>query len=879
MFSQTIRSVFSPKNCIQCAVALVILFALYLVSLRNYLLFHGIIELASIAIAFSIFIIVWNTRRTITNTFFLVIGISFLFTGGIDLFHMLAYKGMGVFAGNSSDIPTQLWIAARYFQSIAFLAATLLIGKSLTQDRKYDAEIIFAACAVATGFLLASIVIWQNFPHCYIDGTGLTPFKIVSEYIISIILVAGICILFSRRRAFDPTVWGFLVVALAFLIAGELAFTSYVSVYGFMNMLGHLFKLVAFYFFYRAIVVVGITRPVNLLFFELKEKEEALQKSESRYSITFEAVNDGLWDWHVPSGNAFFSPHYYTMLGYSDGEFPATYSSWRTLVHPDELESVEEQLQQHVKSDTGFEIELRMKTKSGGWKWVSTRGMVVERNDAGTAIRMVGTLSDISGRKRAEEARRESDARFTELFDTVSSGVAIYEVRNDGQSGKDYIIKDFNKTALAIEGKNKEDVVGKSLLDLRPAVDDYGLIPIFREVWKTGNPAYYPATVYIDDKYTNYYENRVFRLPGDEIVAVYNDVTEQKQAEEKINFANSFLSTQAESTIDGILVVDGTGKIISYNRRFIEIWGVPPSIIASASDKLALQSVLDKLVNPGEFLSKVEYLYTHREEQSRDEIALLDGRILDRYTAPMLGADREYYGRIWNFRDITTRKRTEEALALTNRKLLILSSITRHDINNQLMAVNGFLGLLQKKVPDPDLADFFNRITRASDRISSMIRFTKEYEQIGVSAPTWQDCHTLVETAASEAPLGKVIVKNDIPAGTEVFADPLAVKVFYNLMDNAARHGGKITTIRFSAEEREGTRIIVCEDDGGGVAVDEKEKIFKRGFGKNTGLGLFLTREILDITGITIHEAGEPGKGARFEMTVPDGAWRVRPGF
>jgi signal transduction histidine kinase len=155
-----------------------------------------------------------------------------------------------------------------------------------------------------------------------------------------------------------------------------------------------------------------------------------------------------------------------------------------------------------------------------------------------------------------------------------------------------------------------------------------------------------------------------------------------------------------------------------------------------------------------------------------------------------------------------------------------------------------------------------------------MIQFTKEYEQIGVHAPAWQDCRTLVDTAAKDAPLGKVRVENDLPAGMDVFADPLIVKVCYNLMDNAVRYGGKITTIRFSAEERDGDVVIVCSDDGNGVSVEEKEKIFERGFGKNTGLGLALSREILSITGITIKETGEPGKGARFEMVVPKRMWR-----
>ncbi|MEI6293665.1 MAG: PAS domain-containing sensor histidine kinase [Methanomicrobiales archaeon] len=226
--------------------------------------------------------------------------------------------------------------------------------------------------------------------------------------------------------------------------------------------------------------------------------------------------------------------------------------------------------------------------------------------------------------------------------------------------------------------------------------------------------------------------------------------------------------------------------------------------------------------------------------------------------------------------DITDIRNVEEGLSLAKKKLELLTSITRHDINNQLMTLNGFLELLHKKVPDPDLCDYFSRIEKAIFRISSMIQFTKEYEQIGINAPAWQNCRILVDTIAKEAPLGKVRIKNDLPAGTGVFADPLVARVFYNLMDNAVRYGGKITTIRFSVDEREGNQVIVCEDDGIGIPADEKEKIFERGFGKNSGLGLAISREVLSITGITIKETGGPGTGARFEMTVPVGMFQHR---
>jgi signal transduction histidine kinase len=227
------------------------------------------------------------------------------------------------------------------------------------------------------------------------------------------------------------------------------------------------------------------------------------------------------------------------------------------------------------------------------------------------------------------------------------------------------------------------------------------------------------------------------------------------------------------------------------------------------------------------------------------------------------------------FNDITDIRRAEDALRQANKKLHLLSSITRHDIKNQLLTIDGFLVFLKKKVPDPALEEHFNRITTASTRISSMIQFTKTYENIGVNAPVWQDCRKLVETAVKDAPLGKVTAIIDLPAGAAVYVDPLILKVFYNLAENAARYGEKIKTIRFSGEECGGDYLIFCKDDGIGIPAGVKEKIFERGFGQNTGLGLFLAREILDITGITIKETGEPGKGARFEMTVPKGAWRM----
>jgi signal transduction histidine kinase len=224
------------------------------------------------------------------------------------------------------------------------------------------------------------------------------------------------------------------------------------------------------------------------------------------------------------------------------------------------------------------------------------------------------------------------------------------------------------------------------------------------------------------------------------------------------------------------------------------------------------------------------------------------------------------------------RRRAEQALLTANRKLQLLSSITRHDINNQLMALDGHVELLQTTAEAPDLRLHCQAITTASERIASLIRFMAEYQTIGVDVPGWQDLSGILRAAAADVPWGEVRTLIEIPPGAEVFADPLIGRVFFNLMDNAIRYGGAtITMVRFSVLDSGDARIVVCEDDGDGVRPGEKERIFDRGFGRNTGFGLFLCREILAITGIAIRETGVPGTGARFEMTMPPAAYRESP--
>jgi len=249
-----------------------VLIGLYLTSLYSYLLFHSLAEIFSIVIGCCIFIIAWNSRHRLDNGYLLFLGIAFLFVSVLDMLHTLAYKGMGVFPGYDANLPTQLWIVARYIQSISLLVAPVFLRRSL------NVNLMFVVYTVVTIAVLVAIFA-NAFPACFVEGAGLTPFKIISEHIISIILLAAIALLLYHRAAFDRKVVQWLIASLSLTILAELAFTFYVSVYGLGNLIGHFLKFIAFFFIYIAIVETGIEKPQRLLFRNLQRKEKAFENA------------------------------------------------------------------------------------------------------------------------------------------------------------------------------------------------------------------------------------------------------------------------------------------------------------------------------------------------------------------------------------------------------------------------------------------------------------------------------------------------------------------------------------------------------------------------------------------------------------------------
>jgi PAS domain S-box-containing protein len=263
---------------------IIALIGLYLTSLYNYLLFHSIAEIFSIIIACGIFMIAWNSRFLVDNAYLLFVGIAYLFIGSLDVLHALSYKGMGIFNGFDANLPTQLWISSRYMESASFFFASFFI------HRKLKTNFIFLFYIFVTALLLCSIFYFRVFPTCFIEGEGLTWFKKISEYIISLILLTSAFLLFQKREAFDQGILRLLVVSIGFTIISELAFTFYINVYGISNLIGHYFKIISFFLVYSAIIKKGLTNPFNLMFRDLQRQQEELTVAYDKLNQTSKLV-------------------------------------------------------------------------------------------------------------------------------------------------------------------------------------------------------------------------------------------------------------------------------------------------------------------------------------------------------------------------------------------------------------------------------------------------------------------------------------------------------------------------------------------------------------------------------------------------------------
>ncbi|SLM32574.1 putative Histidine kinase [Desulfamplus magnetovallimortis] len=287
--------------------AILILSAIFLCNYHSYLLFHSFAELFSIVIACGTFMIAWNMKEFVINNFIIFLGTAYIFIAVFDMLHMLAYKGMGVFQVSSANLSVQVWIAARYMESLSLLAATFFI------KRKLNTNILFLAYLLCSIILLGAIFYWDFFPDCFVEDMGLTSFKKYSEYLISFILFVSLYLFHKLRHEFDVVFIKYISWAVIVTIVAEIMFTIYIDVYGMFNLIGHLLKIISFYLVYKAITHTGLKNFYNRMFMEISEKE-------NRYRQLLQTTRDGFWILDESGKVVDVNEAYCRMSGYTKDE-------------------------------------------------------------------------------------------------------------------------------------------------------------------------------------------------------------------------------------------------------------------------------------------------------------------------------------------------------------------------------------------------------------------------------------------------------------------------------------------------------------------------------------------------------------------------------
>ena len=832
---------FNEKNkfvrTLNYVICFLLLAGLYFASLYNFLLFHSLAEIFSIVVSCAVFMVVWNARGLIDNNYLMVVGISFLFVGGIDAMHTLAYKGMGVFPGQGANQATQLWIAARFLQAFSFLTAPFLFG------RRIRFGWVCAGYAAATALLLASVFVWKNFPTCFEEGVGLTGFKKASEYIISGIFLVSGGLLVTRRDKFEKDVLQLLTLSIALMIAAELAFTFYVSVYGLSNLVGHFFKILSFLLVYRAIVETGFSKPYGLIFREMKKNEEALLRSQEELEL-------------------------------------------RVKERTAELDRANQMLREEaLERDRSlrFETALRQVNEKilGGANFREALEIACDAIvEMGYRMCWVGlaesdyTIRPVTVRGFEEGFLAELQLRWDESPQgNIPAGIAIRTERT-------YVCPDIPASSLYKPWREKAEKVGyrsSVTIPLKSQEETVGCLAVLREHVGGFSPE----------------EVRNLETFAQQCTVA---LVSARRIEE-LRAVHHRLSSHIERMPLGYIAQDRVFRIVGWNPAAERIFGW-------SSDEATGKHPFELIVPP-EMQAHVSGNWSKLREgddSSGDSVGpglRKDGTTVECewFSTPLRDATGATTGLITLVHDITEKVRLEKQLLMAQKMESVgtLAGGIAHDFNNALMGIVGFGELLRNRMAgDEQALHDLNEILRCAERAATLTRQLLAYarrqviEPVNLNlSPLVSDLMKLIGKVVGEHIEVKTSLEKNVPT---ICADRGQIEqVVMNLCLNARDampEGGRLVVetgdvyleeeyVRQNPYMRTGRYVLLTVSDTG-IGMDEKtrERVFDpffttKGPDKGTGLGLAMVYGIVKQHDGFIHLYSEPGKGTAFKVYFP----------
>ncbi|NMB78617.1 MAG: PAS domain S-box protein [Methanomicrobiales archaeon] len=597
--------------------------------------------------------------------------------------------------------------------------------------------------------------------------------------------------------------------------------------------------------------------------------EEALRQSEEMYRSLLTASPDGIAMVDTRGFLTYASPRALEMYGVAN-ESEVLGTSVLSWIAEQERATAQARFIEIQEKGLLVNHVYRMVRKDGTLFDVEMHSSVIHDRQ-GSVTGIVSILRDITERVRAETALHESEENFRRLVSATFDAVLVYQ---------DNTIVIANDAAARIVGlKSGEELKGKNALSfIHP--DSISTV-IERQKYMLATPG--GVVPLIAEKFLHTDGSAVdvevmastTRFGGKvAIQVIFRDITEYRRAEEALRKSEENYRRIIEDMQDVFYRTDKNGII-----TMISTYGARLTGFNAADELIGRYHVTDFYADPKERDALMDIL-KRDHAVSGYPITLKDIRgtlhAVRASSRVILDKDGNFNGVEGLLHDVTQIMDVENALRQANRQITLMTSITRHDIRNQLMALNGWLELSRASIDDPDrMLELINREQRIAEIIRQQIDFTTFFDDMGVKPPTWQDPEVLIRNMASALPTGNIQIEINLPKMT-IFADPLLEKVFYNLIDNALKYAGSnLTRIRVHTVQDADALDFIIEDNGKGIPAREKKQLFQRGYGKNTGLGLFLAKEILAITGLTISETGKSGKGARFVIRVPAGKYRI----
>ncbi len=880
----------------------------YLVSHSSYLLFHFLVEIIGVVVAVAAFFIVWNSWHYIENNYFLLVGVSFVFTSFIDLLHLLAYRGVNL-VGNpgDADLPMQLWVAARTVSSLSFAVAPYLVGRTAYKTRH-----LFVIYFIATTGLVASIFYFRNFPLAYTEDGGLTGFKIAMEGVITLLYAGGVLGLYLKRMHFDSRVRNLIISALVMQITREIAFTVYAEPGDRINFAGHILHLVSIYLLYLGIVEASLMKPYRLMFKSLKDSETALKESEARYRSLVEASPDAILV-HTLGTVMYANPASAELLGYKSPDVLLGKNIFE-IFHTDSHEAVEARIASVRKGANETPLaELNVVRSDGKKIPVEVTGRSIKYKNKPSLQTL---LRDISDQKKRDYERDELTAQLAQKSDSIELLADRLKKERDmlkvimENSGSMLVYLDprfdlinANTTFLRYSGLTTYEIIGKNFFELFP---DGEIKEIFEHVRAAGKPREFKAQLLsfprmpgVKKTYADWSLIPITNIFGavEGLVLSLQDVTERISNEielrshadqlERLSVELSKFRMAVDNAADHVVITDKEGKIIYANDAAERITGYAKHEMIGRSP--ALWGNRTRMSDgQGTYTEASVWQDLGQSETFEGEVLNIrkDGTnyIADLHIAPVYSEEGETVFFIAIERDVTKIKEIDRAkdefISFASHQLR--TPLTSVSLSAELL-LRGIMGNVEDK-QKKYLLEIYKSTHHMAELVNTLLNvsriemgtFVIKREELDLTEKVGRILEDMYLQIRHKRLILDTQYQDSMPT---VYFDKNILRIaLENLVSNAIRYTPEGGIIRVEIAQSGVETIISVKDSGCGIPEEARPYIFLKSYRASNarnlsadglGLGLYIAKWVIEKAGGRIWFDSIEGSGSIFHIAIP----------